>query len=535
MDYEKKLKPISGQPASYQSKLKPVAPAKAVASEKGLLGDIAAGTVKPFARLTTNLINAGQIALGRKETNPLSGKFLGEVERVGNTGKGFLADVKDAVGAGAEVASNIPIFKGAGLTYDVLRGATKASGRSILKKAVVPLIKEGAVAGGLMRGGEALQKDKKVGGVLLDAGIGALGGATLAPIFAGAGALAGKGLGKVFNTDKIFKGSESKFALDAARRNVDDVADYVRAPLTAAEKGKLRAEKRGTEYGGLFKMGQKKFKLGDEDYLMAEAVKDLVDPRMSQSDANIDRILKDVTRQRNQEIIPFLKENPVPYQWDDLTRYIDTKMKPSTLLKNNREAFRNFQDMKKRGLEIISQFSRDQEGIQNARIAIDNMIDKEFGEAIWNKAHPLNSQVKEAALKLRTTLNDFTHDSIKFQDIATLNKVESFLKELKKRGIATDNLSLVKDELLKYFGSPVLPENELKAIIFRQQLKNMNLKLKAADNIWMNSAKEVGKSLFKNLTKDPLVGSAALLGTGWALSRIFKGAGIGSASGNNSN
>lgn len=536
MDYEKKLKPISAsQAASYQSKLRPLPKPEAVASDKNLAGDIAAGIVKPFARLGTNLVNTAQILAGKEQTRPFSGSFLGEVKAVGNTGKGFVADVKDSVGVGAEVASNLPIFRGAGLTFDVLKGAGSTTGRKLLAKSLMPIVKEGATAGGLVSGGQAMQKDKGVGGVLLDTALGAAGGAALAPLFAGGAVVAGKGLNKIFNTNKLFKGSESKFALEAAKRNVDDIAEYVRAPVNAAEKAKLRADKRGTEYGGLFKMGEKKFKLGDEDYLMAEAVKDLVDPRMSQADMNIDRILKDVTRQRTQQVIPFLQENPVPYQWDDLMVYMNSKMKPSTLLKNNREAFRNFNDMKQRGLEIVNKFPRTQEGVQQARIAVDDMIDKEFGEAIWNKTHPLNSQVKEAAMKLRTTLNDFTHDSIKFRDIKTLNKVEDFLSELRRRGIATDDLASVKDQMLKYFGAEVLPENELKAIIFRQQLKNMNLKLRAADNIWLNSAKEVGKSRFKNLTKDPLVHSAALLGTGYALSKIFSGAGIGSASGNNTN
>jgi len=120
-------------------------------------------------------------------------------------------------------------------------------------------------------------------------------------------------------------------------------------------------------------------------------------------------------------------------------------------------------------------------------------------------------------------------------DIGNLNKAENLLKELQKRGIKVENVADVKEQILKYFGTDILPENELKAILFRNKLRNMNLKLKAADNIWMNSAKEVGKSRFKNLTQDPILRTGAGIGVGYGLSKLFSGSGIGSASGNNSN
>lgn len=513
----------------------------AVESDKGFLGNTAAGMVKPFARLATNVIQAGQLIGGRKEselTSPLSGKFLGDVKAVGVEDGGGLSwkNLKDSVGVGAEIASNIPIAKGAGITFDVLKGATKQGGRQLLKKAAMPLIKEGASAGVLAGGGSALQKDKTLGGTLFDAGVGGVIGGVAAPLFGVGGTILGKGLGKYTNIGNLFKGEESKLAKEAAEKSTDDIAQYVRAPLTTAEKAKLKIEKRGTEYGGLFGLGNKKFKLGEEDYRMAQAVKDLVDPRSSQADANVDRILKNVQQVHDNDLMPFLRENPVPYDWIDMKRYLDNKMKPSELLKINKDNSLAFNTIKKKGLDIIDQFPKTQEGVQQARTAIDNMINTEFGPAIWDKAHPLNSSVKEAALKLRTALNDFTHDSIRIRDIPTLNKVESFMKEARARGIKMDSLEEAKEALLKFFGTEILPENELKAIIFRQNLKNMNLKLKAADNIWSNSAKEVGKTRLGNLrATDPLLAGAVAGGTVYGLSKIFNSTGVGSASGNNTN
>ncbi len=509
----------------------------AVQSDHGFLGNVAADIVKPFARMGTNLVNAGQIIAGQETTKPFSGSFLGDVKPVGMEDGGGLSvkNLKDSIGVGADIASNIPMVKGAGITFNLLKDATKSGGMSALKKAAVPLVKEGVAAGSLFSGGKALQENKTLGQTLIDTAIGGAVGGVSAPVFGAGGALLGKGLGKYTNMGKLFKGEESRFAKEAAEKDVSKIAEYVRPPLNAAEKLKLKGEKRGTEYGGLFGLGDKKFKVGEEDMLMAHATKDLVDPRMSQADANIDRILKNVTDVHDNELMPFLRENPNPYNWIDLKNYLDNHMKvPKLLTSIDPEAGTAIRAIKQRGLEIVGQFPKTQEGIQQARTAIDNMIKDELGPAFFDKAHPKNAGVKQAVLKLRTVLNDFTHDSLRVGDIPTLNKVETFMKEAQKRGIKMDNPQMAKEELLKFFGTDVIPENELNAIIFRNTLKNMNLKLKAADNIWLNSAKEVGKSKFRNLTKDPLVRTGVGLGVGYGLGQVF-GGGIGSASGNNSN
>jgi hypothetical protein len=57
--------------------------APATETDHGFLGNLAAGAIKPFARLGTNLIQAGEIATGNKPTTPFSGSFLGQVDPVG--------------------------------------------------------------------------------------------------------------------------------------------------------------------------------------------------------------------------------------------------------------------------------------------------------------------------------------------------------------------------------------------------------------------------------------------------------------------
>ncbi len=130
--------------------------------EPGFFKGIARDVVKPFARLGTNVVQAGQIATGNKTTQPFSGNFLGEVKPVGQEGS-FGERLKDTVGVGLQVASNIPVAKGAGLTYQGLKTAVKSKALlPTLTKAAIPLVKEGVFAGTSYGTGKALEEGESI-------------------------------------------------------------------------------------------------------------------------------------------------------------------------------------------------------------------------------------------------------------------------------------------------------------------------------------------------------------------------------------
>lgn len=118
--------------------------------EQGFLKSIASSIIKPFARAGTNLINSAEIALGKKETQPFSGNFLGEVKPIGDTGRGFVADVKDSIGTGAEIASNI-IGPSGGVSV------VKQGLKGLVKQGLKEGTKFGAITGGSYSLGESLQ------------------------------------------------------------------------------------------------------------------------------------------------------------------------------------------------------------------------------------------------------------------------------------------------------------------------------------------------------------------------------------------
>jgi hypothetical protein len=245
--------------------------------------------------------------------------------------------------------------------------------------------------------------------------------------------------------------------------------------------------------------GKKQYALADDDITRANAVKDLVDPRKGKTDENIARVLQSVDETYNNDLMPFLQENPVPYDYSEIRNYLNNKMKPSAMLKPGGDNYYAFETIKKQGLDILNSFPKTTEGVQKARSAIDSMIREQFGPALLDNTQTMHVGAKEAALKLRTALNDFTHDSIRVRDMTVFNKAEDFIKEAQRRGMKFDNVADVKDQIIKHFGANIVPENELKAILFRNKLKNLNYKLEAVDNMWDNGAKEIGKDRIQEI------------------------------------
>ena len=428
---------------------------------------------------------------------------------------GYFGNIKpnqtlaEGFGSGLEMASNIPIVKGAGLTYDVLKGATKQGGIQALKAVAISLAKEGAFAGGTYALGSSVEQGKSVGETALNTALGTVGGAIAGPVLGAGAAVTGNILGKTTNIGRLFKAEEPKLSTLAAQKQVADIADYVRSPLDKVEKAKLKAGYTPSDYKGIF--GKKEYALGQEDYAMAQAVKDLVEPGFNKSNQNIERVLQNVNETYNNDLIPFLDDNPVPYTFDEMRNYLGNKVKPSATLKPGSEGYWIFNQIKNKGMGILDNFPKTTRGVQEARTAIDNMINNDFGPAVWDTMNVAHTGAKDAALQLRTALNDFTGDSIRFQDMTTFNKAEDFIKTAQQRGMKFNTVDDVRLELMKYFGKEVLPENELKAILFRNKLKNINLKLKAVNNMWENAQKEIGKTRPENID-NPFIKSAVTIG-----------------------
>lgn len=166
--------------------------------EHGFLGNLAKDVVKPFARLGTNVAQVGQILSGDEPTaQPFSGNFLGEVTPVGQQ-ENFGEAVKDSLGTGLQIASNIPLSKSAGLSYQALKQTFQQGGVKALAPMAKNLAKEGALYGGAFSTGAALEEQKSIPRALGEGALGAGVGALAAPVIGTALPVLGRGfkLGK---------------------------------------------------------------------------------------------------------------------------------------------------------------------------------------------------------------------------------------------------------------------------------------------------------------------------------------------------
>jgi len=138
-------------------------------------GNILRSLIKPVADVATSAINTAQVALGKKETKPFSGAYLGKVEGLGKVDvfKSPLAPenvktIKKSVGTGAELASYLAyggigtkVAKGA--VSKLTETAAKDTFKEYVKKALPSLLKEGALTGVAQTGGSQLSENADTG------------------------------------------------------------------------------------------------------------------------------------------------------------------------------------------------------------------------------------------------------------------------------------------------------------------------------------------------------------------------------------
>lgn len=181
---------------------------------------LTAPIVKPFAEVATNAVNAVQIATGKKETQPFSGKYLGDVKGLGklDVTQGLtpenVATFKKSVGTGAEIASTIG---GGGVVKDALGNVVKPT----LKR----LALEGAGLNATYGAGQSLSENQGLSDTLKNTATqGAIGG-ILGPVLG----LAERGVSKLLSketkniiseeADNIFNETQNK---GEAQKNISE-------------------------------------------------------------------------------------------------------------------------------------------------------------------------------------------------------------------------------------------------------------------------------------------------------------------------
>lgn len=146
--------------------------------QKTFGGKVLRETIRPLANVATNVVNAGQIALGKEETQPFSGDYLGEVKGLGKLDmtKGFTPEnikvLKDSVKAGVDIG--VLLAGGSG---------TGAVAKTGIKEGVIQGAKIGAKTGSIVGGtsglSTGLDEDATLGSTLKNTAIGTVGGSVV--------------------------------------------------------------------------------------------------------------------------------------------------------------------------------------------------------------------------------------------------------------------------------------------------------------------------------------------------------------------
>lgn len=190
--------------------------------QPSFVGSIIRDIARPFANIGQN-VKAIPLALQGKSMEEINKEltvqnpYLGEIHPVGTTKGSFGENLKEAVGTGLNIASNLPLASGANLGYQGLKTALKEGVGSLAKRAL-PIIGEGALYGGSYGTGRALEEGKSIPQALgegaIGAGLGAAGSAVLGvggPFLAGGTKeLVGK-TKNLFNKEQAVNSLENKY------------------------------------------------------------------------------------------------------------------------------------------------------------------------------------------------------------------------------------------------------------------------------------------------------------------------------------
>lgn len=367
--------------------------------------------------------------------------------------------------------------------------------------------------GGITGAGSALENKATPGSVLASSATGAVIGA--------AGGAIGQGIG------------EGVSALKAAKSipgSLKDTIDVISPKPTPIAGAKDIAAGKGTAPSLLSKGG---IDQSETPYIQKAAndVQGLVSSKNSMIE-NVNNVHNGITNLSENVVKPFLTENKVPFNFEDLQKSLDL-VKPSSSLASDPAAFSTYDRVKNEIQQTLYSSLKSNSGRENltdmnnlwdARKSIDSKINQELGNATFGS--PQYTGVKAAARDIRNSVNEFISNSIANPgQMEQVNKMQDFIQTARSRGIDISSEEEAMDVLKQQFGLKNLDENNIKAAFFRDSLSKMSGMYDAISNMAPKAYGEVGKTGINLLMKKhPLVKKLVGAGlTGVGLGLGFKG------------
>lgn len=417
----------------------------------GLIGNALTGIVKAPVKLGMEAVDIGRGAysLGKSLFQKATGqddaalKTLQDeqarINKVNTQGVNvpILGNIKpdqnplQAAGTGLDIASNIPIFKGAGIGIDLLKGATKEGGMTLLKRAAVPLAKEGAIAGAMTSGGQSLQDGDSFLNTVANTVGGAIGGGILAPLLGVGSAVIGHGLGKYTDVGKLFKGDYLPLTKEQLAKQSDKAQKTTLQIIRGAPE---TVEKKALEEIGTPRIGKEGlFRGADiapsiEEKGMIDAAQPLVENgllKAGMQKSEKQAVLRQTVAQLDQGLKEMIAkpQNNIPFKTDELIRNLEAMKGKNRILFGSDKAALDAYDA------TINEFlthvkSNNVEGLLNGRQSFDKWIRQNYPKAFAEDAVTGSTNPRFQALRdARDVANNMAADLLDRAQIQKITKV----------------------------------------------------------------------------------------------------------------
>ena len=318
------------------------------------------------------------------------------------------------------------------------------------------------------------------------------------------------------------KSTGTTLAENQAKKEAAKVLEIVAPKLTQVRGAKVLATGTG-KAPGLLTKATVDYSKNPLVTKAAESVKGIVKPGKSFIE-NTNNVYKSIGDLSENTVKPFLTENKVPFNFQDL-RDSFKLITPKSSLKANGEAYKTYNRVREVLLDDIYKELKkspnpgaltDFNELWDARKVIDSKIQEELGGKVFGT--PQYAGVKAAARDFRNGLNKFITDSLANPgDVQKVNQFTDFLKTARSRGIDISNGTDAFKALEAQFGINQSEINLAKAAIFRDALDTMTSRYEAIGNMAPKAFQELGKTKYQLWIKNnPLLAKALGFAAGGA-------------------
>lgn len=368
-----------GQPVSVNSeKTKPT-----------FAGNVIRGMIKPFAEVGTNIVNAGQVAVGATPTQPFSNDYLGKVEGLGKVDitkmpwdKANTQTVKKSIGTGLEIGSTL---------------ATPGGVKNIAEQGLKGLVKQGSIQGAkfgastmaAQSAGQALSENKTFGQAALKGLGGAATGLVGGAVLGGATGLLGAGLEKA--GVKAIANNRTNLV------NQDQIIDMVNPKLGPKQVQQAIKSGQGVKSGV---MGDVFLKPSPRVIKAADSVTGIVDPNKTLIE-NVNSVRNAITNEA-ESLKSRIAQVDHPYVFKELQSKLKSIEEPISI-KSDMTLSKQFGLVREAAMNIAKKNGGMVSTLLDARKEFDSLIEKEF-PTLYDRA---NAPMKNAIISIRTGLNDF--------------------------------------------------------------------------------------------------------------------------------